>query len=101
LYHNDCPDCLKAIPDYNDMSQELAGSGIRVAFIEIPPYGPEKDSPIPADTLCLKGRLDSSKQWYITTPLVVLTLEGSVIESWQAKAPTMHEILNVLFAGSQ
>ncbi len=103
LYHNDCPDCREAIPRYDRMSRELAGGedAMRFAFIEIPPYGPEEDSPVPADTLCLKGKLDTSKQWYITSPLVVLTLNGSVIESWQAEAPTEGEILNALFAGSR
>lgn len=103
LYRSVCPDCLEAIPLYERMSRELAGGkeAIRIAFIEVPPYGPEQDSSIPAETLCLKGKLDSSKKWYITTPLVVVTLDGSVVKSWEAETPELDEILDAVFADSQ
>jgi len=102
LYHNDCPDCWEAIPLYDQMGRELAGDedSIRIAFIEVPPYGPEQDSPIPAETPCLTGRLDSSKEWYVTTPLVVVIQNGTVIKSWEAEAPELDEILKAVFAGS-
>ena len=102
FYHEDCPDCREAIPLYDKISRELAGNedSIRFAFIEVPPYGPEQDSPIPAETLCLTGRLDSSKKWYVTTPLVVVIQDGSVVKSWEAEAPQLDEILNALFADS-
>jgi thiol-disulfide isomerase/thioredoxin len=101
LYHWDCPNCREAIPMYDKLSRELSGGegSIRFAFVEIPPYGQQKDNPVPPDTSCLKGRLDSSKQWYITTPLVVLTENGSVIKSWQVQAPNLDQIFEAISSG--
>ncbi len=102
FYHNDCPDCQEAISLYDRTSRQLAGNedAVRIAFIEVPPYGPDQDSLIPHETLCLTGRLDSTKQWYITTPLVVVILDGYVVKSWQEEVPQLDEILNAVFAGS-
>jgi len=103
LYHQDCPDCLEAIPLYNRMCRDLVGNedAIKIAFIEIPPYGPQDQSPIPADTLCLTGRLDSKKKLYmkITTPLVVVLLDGSVVKFWEVEVPGLDEILEAVFVG--
>ena len=99
FYHYDCPDCREAIPRYEQMNSELAGNedAIRIAFIETPPYGPEDESPIPAETRSLTGRLDASEKWYFTTPLVVVIRDGIVIKSWEAKAPALDEILDAVF----
>lgn len=101
FYHWDCPDCREAIPKYEQINRELAaGEGsMRFAFIEIPPYGRQEDNPVGPDTSCLKGRLDTSKQWYITTPLVVLIENGSVIKSWQLQAPNLDQIFEAISAG--
>ncbi len=100
LYHFDCPTCREAIPMYDQMCRDLSGGedAIRFAFVEIPPYCQNEDSPIPPGTTCLTGKLDSSKEWYIATPLVVLIQDGSVIKSWEAVAPEFDEILTVLSA---
>ena len=103
LYHYDCPDCLEAIPLYDQMGRDLSdnNNAIRIAFIEVPPYGPLAASPIPPETLCLEGKLDPSKKWYLTTPLVVVIENGSVIKSWEVEVPTLDEILEAVFIGSQ
>ena len=100
FYHNDCPDCLEAISRYDRAARELAGNedAIRIAFVEVPPYGPEQDSLIPAETPCLKGRLDSVKKWYVTTPLVVVMLDGQVLGSWQGQAPEFDAIIEEVFS---
>jgi len=100
LYHFDCPNCREAIPLYDQMCRDLSGGedAIRFAFVEIPPYCQEQDSPIPPGTVCLTGKLDASKEWYIATPLVVLMQDGSVIKSWETVAPEFDEILTVLSA---
>jgi len=100
FYHWDCPNCREAIPKYNKMCSELGGGegSMRFAFIEIPPYGRQEDNPVPQDTSCLKGRLDTSKQWYITTPLVVLIENGSVIKSWEVQAPNLDQIFEAISA---
>ena len=100
LYHYDCPECREAIPLYEKMSKELGSeAGIRFAFINVPPYGTEQENPVPADTMCLKGRLDVGKKWFFQTPLVVLLQDGAVVKSWEGKAPNLDDILNTL-AGS-
>jgi len=102
FYSSECDTCHEAIPLYDKISRDMAGSedSIQFAFIEIPPYSPEQDSLIPPDTLCLTGKLDSSKEWYIMTPLVVVILDGSVVKSWEGEAPALDEILESVVAGS-
>lgn len=100
LYQHDCQDCEQAIPLYDQMGRDLAGNEdtIRIAFIEIPPYASPQDSLIPHGTPCLTGKLDSSKKWYIATPLVVLLDNGSVVKYWQGEAPNLDQILDTVFA---
>lgn len=100
LYSTECDTCHDAIPLYDRMSRDMAGGedSIRFALIEIPPYGSEQDIFIPADTPCLTGRLDSSKDWYIKTPLVVVIQDGSVAKFWEAESPELDEILDAVFA---
>ncbi len=102
FYSSECDTCHEAIPLYDKMGRDMAGSGdsIQIAFVEVPPYVSEQDSLIPPDTLCLTGKLDSSKEWYIMTPLVVVTLDGSVVKSWEGEAPELDEILSAVTAGS-
>ena len=103
LYHCDCPDCLEAIPLYDQIGRDLSGNddAIKMAFIEVPPYGPLAESPIPPETLCLEGKLDPSKKWYFTTPQVVVIKSGSVIKSWEVEVPTLDEILEAVFIDGQ
>ena len=97
LYHYDCPNCAEAIPQYDKISREMGSDNtIQFAFIAVPPYGTRGQEPVPADTKCLKGRLDASKKWYFQTPLVVLLLDGAVVKSWEGKAPSLEDILNAL-----
>jgi len=100
LYSTECDSCHDAVALYDRMSRDMGGDedSIQFAFIEIPPYGSEQDSFIPADTSCLTGRLDSSKDWYIKTPLVVAIQNGSVVEFWEAESPELDEILDAVFA---
>jgi hypothetical protein len=85
------------------MSRDMAGNEdlIRFAFIEVPPYASEKDNFVPVDTPCLRGRLDSSKDWYIQTPLVVVIRDGLVVKFWEAETPQLDEILDAVFAESK
>ncbi|MGA1979770.1 MAG: MauE/DoxX family redox-associated membrane protein [Sedimentisphaerales bacterium] len=98
FYNTGCDACQDAIPLYDQMSRDMAGNrdSIRFAFIEIPPYASGKDSIVPVDTLCLRGRLDSSKEWYIQTPLVVVIRDGLVVKSWEAETPQLDEILDAV-----
>ena len=96
LYHYDCPGCQEAIPMYNRLCSELSGNddAIRFAFIAAPPYGSEKEDPVPTDTKCLKGKLQSDKKEIIMTPLVVLLQEGAVIKVSGRYSTNLDELLN-------
>ena len=102
LYHYDCPECREAIPKYDQMCHDLAGNeeSIKFAFVEIPPYGTEKDNPIPPGTLCMTGKLDSHKKWIFETPVVVIIRDGLVVKYWEAKAPDLSAILDAISAGN-
>lgn len=99
LYSSECDECHKAIPIYDQMSRDMAGNeeALRFAFIEIPPYASEKDNIVPPGTPALRGRLDSSKKWYMQTPLVVLVKDGVAVKSWEGEVPQQpEEILNAV-----
>jgi thiol-disulfide isomerase/thioredoxin len=98
LYHYDCPDCRQAISSYDQLARELTGNedAVRFAFIEVPPYGPPGENPLPPGTPCLTGKLSDSKKWYMTTPLVVTLANGSPVRSWQSETPDLEQILDSL-----
>jgi thiol-disulfide isomerase/thioredoxin len=86
LYHHDCPDCAVAIPKYEKMARDFAGNTdfLRIALIEVPPYG---QGQVNVNSPCFPGRLAAVKDWFVTTPAVVLLKDGQVISAWEAKAP--------------
>jgi thiol-disulfide isomerase/thioredoxin len=94
FYHHDCPDCRRAIPQYEQMARDLAGSKdfLRIALIDVPPYGsvPRADSP------CLLGRLADIKEWFITTPTVTFLVNAKVEAAWEAQAPSFEVIMGQL-----
>jgi hypothetical protein len=100
FYSAECESCHQAIPIYDQICRDMAGNedSILFAFIEIPPYASEKNSLIPADTPCLRGKLDSSKAWYTQTPLIVALRDGLVVKTWEGQAPLLDEILDAVFA---
>jgi len=101
FYHNDCPECRKAIPIYDQMARDFSISeqGIQFAFIEAPPYGDEDEYFIPPDTPCFTGCLDDAKDWYFVTPLTVLTIDGNVVKYWQVETATVEQIWDALTEG--
>jgi hypothetical protein len=81
LYHSDCSACQAAIPKFEAMARTGSESAtkVRVALIEMPPYAPPGASLVTPDTACLVGHLDTDKEWFAQTP-VVLELElGKVV----------------------
>jgi thiol-disulfide isomerase/thioredoxin len=98
FYNIECETCHDAIPLYDQMSRDMAGNedSIRFALIEIPPYASEEDNIVPVDTPCLRGKLDSSKKWYMETPLVVVVVDGRAVKFWEGEAPQLDEILDAV-----
>lgn len=98
LYSTECDTCHKAIPLYDQMGRDMAGNedAIRLAFIEIPPYAKDVEDIVPVGTPCLRGRLDSSKKWYIQTPLVVVLQDGVLVKFWEGQTPQLDEMLDAV-----
>lgn len=92
LYHYDCPDCGWAIPKYEQMARELEGSEdfLRIALIAVPPYG---RGPLSENCPCTLGRLDRTKEWFVTTPATALLTDGQVASAWEEKAPGLDTIV--------
>jgi hypothetical protein len=51
---------------------------LRLALVEIPPYGDSRDGPHLPGPMCISGRLSDMKQWFLKTPLQVKLIEGIV-----------------------
>ncbi|MBN1796145.1 MAG: hypothetical protein JW804_05685 [Sedimentisphaerales bacterium] len=99
FYHYDCPDCAVAIPLYSLYSREYAADEtIQFAFIEGPPYGPDEEKPIPADTTALVGKLDLSRDWIFESPLILLLNNGSLVQWWQVEYPEIDELLQTVLS---
>jgi len=92
LYHYDCPDCARAIPQYEQMARDLQGNEdfLRIALIAVPPYG---RGPVSENSPCTLGRLPQTKEWFVTTPAVALLTDGRVMSAWEEKAPDFDTIL--------
>jgi hypothetical protein len=74
LYHADCSTCREAVPGYERMAMSHP-----VALLEMPPFAHSGDDRlVPADTKALAGRLSDGREWFATTPVVIL-LEGGVV----------------------
>jgi thiol-disulfide isomerase/thioredoxin len=98
FYHYDCPNCQEAIPIYDQMAKdyEVFEQGIQFAFIEGPPFAEPEDNIVPPETVCFTGQLDEEKEWIFISPLMVLTIDGIVIKSWEVETPEFEEILEAL-----
>jgi thiol-disulfide isomerase/thioredoxin len=99
MYHYDCPDCAQAIPKYEEVYKSLKGNenAINFAFIEMPPYGNEKQQLVSPDSEIVRGRLSDTKKWFLQTPVVVVLHNGEALKAWEGKAPSLDEILNAAF----
>ena len=95
FYHHDCPDCQKAIVQYDQMARDLKGNEdfLQIALIEVPPYG---KSLIRNNSTFAVGKLLATKDWFITTPAVVLLDDSIVQYSWEAKTPSFQDIVKFL-----
>ncbi|MFC1676516.1 protein disulfide isomerase family protein [Planctomycetota bacterium] len=92
FYHHDCPDCIKAIPKYEQIAHDLKGNEdfLQIALIEVPPYGQELVS---ENSPCVYGKLPDTKEWFITTPAAALLDNSTVTKAWEAQAPSFENII--------
>ena len=93
FYHYDCPECVKAIRSYKSNAADLGGNenSLKMGFIEVPPYG---RSAVNNDSTYSIGKLSNVKEWFITTPAVVLLENSTVLAAWERKAPDLDAVLN-------
>jgi hypothetical protein len=81
FYHASCDECRRMIPVYEALAQREAMSGKtpQVAFVRVPSDPP---NPVPPglfnSRLARHGTLDSSHEWFATTPIVVALRDGIV-----------------------
>jgi thiol-disulfide isomerase/thioredoxin len=92
FYHYDCPDCGWAIPMYEQMARDLEGNEdfMQIALVAVPPYG---RGPVSANCPCALGKLNQSKEWFVTTPATALLTDGQVKSAWEEKAPDFETII--------
>jgi thiol-disulfide isomerase/thioredoxin len=101
LYHYDCPDCIATIPKIEQMAREIQGNEgvLKFALIEVSPYttyGPKGAGPVVGpNTPCILGKLDTSKEWFVTTPVVILVKTKKVIKSQEKYMPEKLAILSL------
>jgi len=100
MYHHDCPTCATMVPRYDQYFRKMKASGddsMKFAFVAIPPYS--EKGPVPADTVCLRGKLSDSQKWAITSPYVVVLIDGQLVKTWkQGTAPEPDKIMDEIFA---
>jgi hypothetical protein len=99
MYHHDCPTCAEMMPRYSEyckQMQERGDQSIQVAFIAIPPF--HQTGPVPADTVCLLGKLSDKEKWAIMSPYVVALADGYFVRDWpQGTAPEPENLLDEIF----
>ena len=83
LYHYDCPDCRASIEKCLELFYHLKTTYERIngalAFINMPPYG---DIPVGNNSAFVLGKLGQNKEWFVTTPTVVLVVSSKVEAVW-------------------
>jgi len=97
MYHNDCPDCRLAMPEYGKMYKDLKGNNVDMAFIEMPPYEEGDLQLVPPDSRVNRGRLSDAKKWLVETPVVVVLRDGTSLKAWQGYAPNFDELIEAAF----
>jgi thiol-disulfide isomerase/thioredoxin len=89
LYHHDCPDCQRVIPEYEQMAKDWKGN-TRIVLIEMAPYDPLRRQS--SDGGCARGRLSTEKEWIVKAPVVCLLADANVIQVWEGGAPVEKEM---------
>jgi hypothetical protein len=97
LHRYDCPHCREARPELERLARDFPklAPGVGVAMVEVPPYGKPQDD---AASLCLQGRLNTSRDWFVTTPVILVLDDRQVTAVWQEKVPEEIVILDAALA---
>lgn len=95
FYHHDCPDCQKAIVEYEKMAKDLKGNEdfLQIALIEVPPYGETIEG---ENSFCTLGKLPEAKEWFVTTPAIALLSNSTVQKIWEGETPDLDNIFKII-----
>jgi len=90
LYHHDCPQCGRRVPDLARAGCRRAGRrrGTKVAMVELAPYAPPGRSLVPPDAACVTGRVSEDRDWFVGTPTVLTLLDGVVLDAREGGHPS-------------
>jgi hypothetical protein len=72
LFHHSCPKCREVV-DFK-LARAAASHSQRLLLLEVPPYGRE----IPESPHVSTARLDESKYWFVSTPVLIRVTSGTV-----------------------
>jgi len=88
FYHYDCPQCREELPHFERLARQAADQPDqpRILLLEVPPYAPPGKDPVPQNTLCTRGRLDESREWFVQTPAEVRLTDGIVTRAKEGAA---------------
>jgi hypothetical protein len=94
LVHRDCDHCIAAVPRYVS-AVTATGDRWHLALIEMPPYADAPAAPpwqlAPGQ---IAGRLDTSRDWFATTPVAVYLNDGKVVAAHEGEAAAAPDRLN-------
>ncbi len=76
LVHHDCDVCAVAVPKYQ--AALSAAGAVKLAIIEIPPYAASNESPPWSKSTGPFGKLDTTRDWFATTPVAISLKDGIV-----------------------
>jgi hypothetical protein len=82
LYHADCPVCQEAMPQIGRMAPPESS---KTALVEMPPYRDEAKSLTAPYAACVTGKLSDTKEWFATSPVVILLDDGVVRDVSEGK----------------
>ena len=76
LVHHDCDHCIAAVPRYEAAMPQDGRT--KLAIIEMPPYAGPGEGIAPSSAVTLTSRLDTTRDWFATTPVAILLDHGIV-----------------------
>jgi len=73
---HDFDHCLAAVPQYESAVPQDGQT--KLAIIEMPPYAGPGEEFAPSLAVSLMGKLDTTRDWFATTPVAILLDHGIV-----------------------
>jgi hypothetical protein len=95
LHRHDCDKCHETLPIFEEYAEMFGtdSDSIRIALVELPPFGESTGYVIPEDTKCLQGKF--TKKLLVQTPVIVALFDGEVQKVWTSEdeTPTIDDLM--------